>query len=351
MPTDLADPTLPVPVELEAVLEPRWLERALAPVSGGAAVEWVGDIDNFETVAAKVRFAVRFAGDPGTLHRFCVKAMLSPEAARTGGATAVREAQFYVRIAPHLTMRVPRTIAVIDHDENRALLVMEDLIDAGAHFCSAHEPFDASGAAQTLDQIARLHAGSDLLAANDWIPSRLAYLSTAPHYDAVQLQEIMDSGRCTGLDKRTSNASLLLEGMKRLAERFADSPATILHGDCHAGNFYLTDEGPGLTDWQLIQRGNWAQDVAYHIAAILPPDVAAREERALVDHYLDRLRAHGGRAPADAAQAWDEYRAAQIYGFYHWAITRRVEPSITDVFVQRLGAGIERHDTYGLLGL
>jgi hypothetical protein len=341
---------LTVPVELADALDPAWLQAALTPVSGGAAVIWVGDIDNFETVAAKVRFGVRFANDPDTTHRFCLKAMLSADKARMAGATAVREAEFYARIAPHVLLRVPRTIAVIDQDGSSALLIMEDLIHAGARFCSALDPFTPALAEQSLDQIARLHAASALLIDNDWIPSRLPYLATSPHFSAPQLQALMDGPRCARLNARTSDAALLLEGMKQLERRFANSPMTILHGDCHAGNFYLTDQGPGLTDWQLIQRGNWAQDVAYHIAAVLPEEIAAREERALLVHYLDRVRAHGGTVP-DAQQAWDDYRAAQIYGYYHWAITTRVDPQIVDIFVQRLGAGIERHDTYTLLGL
>ena len=138
--------------------------------------------------------------------------------------------------------------------------------------------------------------------------------------------------------------------MKKLESRFANRTPTILHGDCHAGNFYLTDEGPGLTDWQLIQRGNWALDVAYHISAALPEHIAEREERALLVHYLECLRRHGGTAPG-FDQAWDDYRAAQIYGYYHWAITTRVEPNIVNTFMRRLGAGIERHNTYMMLGL
>ncbi|AXB75962.1 aminoglycoside phosphotransferase family protein [Novosphingobium sp. P6W] len=341
---------LAVPVTLAEALDPSWLQAALAPISGNAPVIWVGDIDNFETVAAKVRFGVRFANDPGTVHRFCLKAMLGSDNAQMGGATAVREAEFYARIAPQVSLRVPRTLAVINREGSSALLIMEDLIDAGARFCSALDPFTPALTEQSLDQIARLHAGSALLAGNDWIPLRLAYLATSPHFAAPELQALMDGPRCARLNDRTSNAALLLDGMKQLERRFAGSPMTILHGDCHAGNFYLTDEGPGLTDWQLIQRGNWAQDVAYHIAAVLPEEIAAREERGLLSHYLDCVRAHGGTVP-DATQAWDDYRAAQIYGYYHWAITRWVDPQIVDIFVQRLGAGIERHDTYALLGL
>jgi hypothetical protein len=345
----IESPMLEVPVAIERTLEPSWLEAALAPISGGAAVVWVGDVIKLETFAAKVRFGVRFAGDERT-HRFCLKGFLNPDIAQKAGITAVREALFYQRLAPQLSMRLPGTITVIDQQSTRAILIMEDLVVAGARFCSALDPFTVEMAAQSLDQIARLHAARSLLKDNDWLPSRLAFLATGPHFTAPQLQKIMDGPRSRHLSSRTANATLLLDGMKALALRFADRLPTILHGDCHAGNFYLTTDGPGVTDWQLVQRGCWAQDVAYHIAAVLPEDVAVREERALLDHYLDRVKAHGGVTPADEV-AWQDYRIAQIYGFYHWAITVRVEPEIIDVFMQRLGAGMERHDTYALLGM
>ncbi len=345
-----AQSTMPdVPVTIEQALAPSWLEAALAPISGGAAVTWVGDIITLETFAAKVRFGVRFAGDDRT-HRFCLKGFLQPDIAQKAGVTAVREALFYQRLAPQLSMRLPRTTSIIDRHQTQAILIMEDLVATNARFCSALDPFTPEMAAQSLDQIARLHATTSLLKDNDWLPSRLTFLATGPHFTATQLQKIMDGSRSRNLSSRTANATLLLDGMKALARCFADRPLTVLHGDCHAGNFYLTDDGPGVTDWQLVQRGCWAQDVAYHIAAVLPEDIAAREERALLEHYLDRVRAHGGVTPAIDA-AWQDYRIAQIYGFYHWAITVRVEPEIIDVFMQRLGAGVERHGTYALLGL
>lgn len=347
---DVAEAKLPVPSEMDDALNPEWLRGALAPISGGAEVVSITIVDKLETVAAKVRFSVRFAGESEDRH-FCLKAFLGNNALGGAGATAVREALFFERLAPHLTMRLPQATSVIDLDENRAVLIMEDLIVAGATFCSALDPFTAEQASQSLDQIARLHAASALLDTNPWIPSRLDFIADQPYLSEETLQGLLDDPRsATFKDARTRSAAMLLKGMVALRDRFRGNDLKILHGDCHAGNFYMTKDGPGLTDWQLIQRGVWAQDVAYHIAAVLPVAVAEREEKALVAHYLDAVRKHGGTVP-DAERAWEEYRAAQIYGFYHWAITRRVDPAITHVFCERLGAGVERHRTYDLLGL
>ena len=71
-------------------------------------------------------------------------------------------------------------------------------------------------------------------------------------------------------------------------------------------------------------------------------------ERALLDHYSDRLTGLGGpRLNAD--EAWLRYRAAMIYGYFLWAITQRVDPAITSLtadaqaeFSKKLVALIEK---------
>lgn len=342
--------TLEVPLTLEGALDRAWLTQALAPLSGGDQVVSVRTTEVIKTMASKIRIAVAFARQPQHTQAFCLKAFLD-HGASAGGLTTLREADFYEQIAPQLSMRTPPCLAVVvDRQGLRAFLIMADLIEAGARFCSALEPFSAEQAAQTLDQIAQLHARSDLLQGRDWIPSRIEAIAKRPMFSAAELQLLMHDPRRGDLPARTLDAGLLLASLPRLAARSASKPLSLLHGDCHAGNVYWTTDGPGFTDWQLIQRGHWALDVAYHIAGVLPTEIAEREERHLLDHYLDALRRHGGEAPQRDA-AWEDYRCAQVYGYYQWAITRKVEPAITHLAFQRLGAGVTRHDSYRLLGL
>ena len=103
-----------------------------------------------------------------------------------------------------------------------------------------------------------------------------------------------------------------------------------------------------MIDWQLLQRGSWALDVAYHIAAVLNVDTAEQEEWRLLREYLDRARAYGADAP-DFESARTQYRCAVVWGFYLWAITRRVEPPLIEAFITRLGGAISRHQSYALL--
>ncbi len=343
--------TLRVPETLDGAIDPEWLTKALAPISGGSRVASVKLAQLIKAMASKVRIEVIFENDPGTIHRYCLKAFLDAESAM-GGETTLREANFYTEIAPHLTMRTPHCPAVvINRDPSAAILIMDDMIAQGVHFCSALEPFDSDQVRQTLDQLARLHVKSSLLRDNPWIPCRIEEIVASSYFSTEKLQSLMHDARRGDLPERTLDAQLLEKGMAALAERNKSLPRTLMHGDVHSGNVYRTADGPGFTDWQLINYGNWSQDVAYHINAVLPVEIAEREERALVDHYLDAVRRHGGE-PVSRETAWEDYRCAQIYGYYHWAITQRVRPvEITHNAFQRLGAGVTRHDTYKLLGL
>ena len=342
---------LAVPATLEAALDPAWLTEALRPLSGGRRVLSAVPTGMVRTMATKLCCAVQFEGEDAP-HALALKAFLDVDEDNAGGgATTVREADFYALIAPHLTARVPLVHAmVIDRAAQQALIVMPDLVAAGARFCSAREAFSADEAAQSLSQYARLHAASALLEGQDWIGRRIATYAERQHLPLETLQAMMHGERNEGLPDHVRDAGLLVAGLKALAARDEDRPATLLHGDCHAGNLYWSAEGPGLIDWQLVQRGGWALDVAYHIAAVLPVAVAEAEERHLLRHYLGELAAHGGQAP-DEDTAWALYRESALYGFYLWSITRRVEPDITQMFCQRLGAALARHDAHRLLGV
>ncbi|HEY8386606.1 MAG TPA: phosphotransferase [Porticoccaceae bacterium] len=350
----LQEVVAPVPETMEGALDPQWLSRVLAHLSGGRPVSSVELADVVKAMAAKVRVALTFEGEPDKVYRLCIKGFLDFDlGADAGGITTLREADFYTRVAPCITMRTPPCAAsVTDRAARRCVLIMSDMIAAGVHFYNALEPLTLDQVAETLDQLARLHAKSELLRQNDWIPSRIDELTNQPpHISWEKIQALMHDDRRCGLPDRSVDARLLQQGMNVLAQENKRLPHTILHGDCHPGNVYSTAEGRmGFTDWQLVHRGHWALDVSYHIASVLPVDVAEQEERHLLDHYLEARRRHGSEAE-DREAAWLAYRRSPIYGFYHWAITQRVHPPITRQAFSRLGAAVTRHDTYSLLGL
>lgn len=346
-----AQPTLPVPATLEAALDPDFLAQALASIGGGAPVSAVETVEVLKTVATKVRFAVTFEGS-GVRQGFCLKGLLDvDEMTARGGSTCVLEGDFYSKVAPTVNVRVPEAVAVVTNREAlQSVLIMRDLIAAGAHFCSALEAFDTDQALASLGQLAQLHMGSAFLEGAPWIKPRAAELARANYVSAGQLQELMDGPRKEGVPAKVLDAAQLIDGVKELANRDEARPQFMIHGDSHAGNNFRTAGGQGLIDWQLLQKGGWALDVAYHLCAVLPVELAETEERRLMGEYLAMMRAGGFDMPGEE-EAWRQYREAVMYGYYLWAITRRVDPPIIKQFFHRLGNAAARHDSFTLLGV
>src|SRR5690606_1051274 len=203
-------------------------------------------------------------------------------------------------------VRVPQCVAaIIDRDAPLGVIIMRDLIADGARFCTALEAFTADEAAESLQQIAALHAGKALLDTSPWITARVGQLAHMRHITPAMLQERLEGPRGVGLPRHILDGRGLVEGLKALADKDASRDQFLVHGDSHAGNIFRTAAGPGLIDWQLLQRGGWALDLAYHINAVLPVDVAASEERRLLSGYLTDMRARGFAMPDDE-DAWTQ---------------------------------------------
>lgn len=160
---------------------------------------------------------------------------------------------------------------------------------------------------------------------------------------------MLDDGRAQGISEPVRRADRLIAAMAAMDRLRAAAPTCLVHGDLHTGNIYEQADGrPGLIDWQVVQHGVWALDVAYHLATVLDPDELARHERALLDHYLDRLATHGV-TPPDRDQAWSLYRSYLPYGLFMWAITRAVDRPVIEHLTERLGHAVERHRSLDLL--
>ena len=342
-----AQSPLPLPATLDEALSCQWLGAALAPLTGGAPIQHVERVEVLRTVATKARFIARWNGGEAAL---CLKAFLEIEGGvGHSGSTAVAECSYYNEVAAHVDVLAPPLVtAPVDRQANNGVLIMRDVVAAGGKFCSALEPLNADEAAQSLDQLAHLHAGGVLLPRLSWIGSHVEQFAARAIMPAATLQALLDDPRSAGLPPAIVNAERLLAGLSALAAYDAGLPRTLIHGDCHAGNLYRLDGKFGLIDWQLLQKGSWALDVVYHIAAVLPVDVAEREERRLLDDYLARARSYGAPVP-QGEEAWLQYRTCAVWGYFLWAITRRVDPPIIHQFVNRLGNAVARLGSFGLL--
>jgi len=357
----------PAPTELAAVLAPRWLNAALAPhavtrsaAPQSAAITDVEVVETLKTTATKVRFRVTYGhGDntsPGTLPRsFCVKGMFGADSARhLSSGTSRTEALFY-RHVPKGALRMPPCwYAAVDQHNGHGLILMTDLVAEGCRFLTALAPYTPDQASESLEVLAELHArhwnGKDLDRL-PWIEPKLRFLAHDYPVSAEKLDQLLAGERGEPLPATLRNGRRLKQAMAVLADSDKDRARCLVHGDAHAGNAYVeADGGVGLVDWQLVQRGSWALDVAYHIAAVLDVDTRRMHERALLRYYLHCLAVRGAEVGSWNG-AWDAYRRYMAYGYFLWGITQRVEPAIVNEFVRRLGTAVADHGTFEALGV
>jgi aminoglycoside phosphotransferase (APT) family kinase protein len=358
----------PAPVARDVALSPAWLSRALGTSFPGVAVRGSAVVEVLRTVATKIRFTIEL-DDPGDAASpvaipptslpptalpptaLCVKAYFDRE--EQGYAGGETEGAFYREMAATLAVRTPTCLYVgTDPSNGHTLVLMKDLTAEGARFLTALTPYSVDQAAATLDQLAMLHASrwqDPGLADVPWLASRISRIPDS--FPVALLQSQLDDRRGDPLPRSVRDAARLDAAMRKLGAAGDAMPACVVHGDAHAGNVFVTTEGePGLIDWQIVHRGCWATDVAYHVAAVLDVDERQRAERDLLQHYLGRLQAHGVRPPS-WDEAWDAYRRYLAYGYYLWGITRFVDPEITVEFVKRLGLAVAQHGTFDALGV
>jgi aminoglycoside phosphotransferase (APT) family kinase protein len=235
----------------------------------------------------------------------------------------------------------------VDPTTNHGVVITEDVVVDGATFLDALSPYSVDQAAMSLEQLAILHGRT-------WATSRLAKPWLEPRLETTMrargLTEVrgnFEGSNGTRVPPDVRDAERLLAVVERLPPLLARAePACLLHGDAHVGNLYLDAGGrPCLVDWQLVQRGPWFLDVGYHLGCAVAVDDRRRRERDLLSHYLDRLRAEGGEPP-EWDVAWHAIAVGMVYGFFLWAITLKVHPTVIAAMLERLGSAVEDHDAY-----
>ncbi|WP_280395871.1 phosphotransferase, partial [Nocardia brasiliensis] len=194
----------------------------------------------------------------------------------------------------------------------------------GAVFTEPNAPIARGQIEDLLRNLARLHG-------TFWQHPSIATLKTPNEMLATIRSAIDMKARCVvGLKRAEDVVPTTLRGQHaRLwagVERALDiattqMPPTLLHGDPHIGQTYVTREGRmGLTDWQVIMQGGWAHDFAYTVNSGCEPDDRRAWGRALLKLYLDELGRCGGTVPS-FEDAWLAYRQQAMFAYAAWAFT------------------------------
>jgi len=347
-----AVPSARVPDLLREVLSPDWLTGALGQRFPGICVTSAEPGPIVSRVSTNARFRVRCQGDlpRGLPADLCVKGYFADcsESAHLSRAAGRPEALFYRELADGIGVRTLRCLFVdVDPVTDHGLVISEDVVANGATFLDALSPYSVDQAAQSLEQLAILHGRTWASARLErpWLAPRLA--STLRARGLKEIRGNFEGPIGARVPEEVRDAERLMKMVALLSPLLAQAdPPCLLHGDAHVGNLYLDADGrPCLVDWQLVQRGPWFLDVGYHIGCAVAVDDRRGGERELLVHYLDRLRAEGGRSPS-WDDAWRGIGVGMVYGLFLWAITLKVDPKVTAAMLERLGAAVADHDAF-----
>ena len=336
-----------IPRSVDDLLDPTWLAWALDDINDGDEITSVERQGDSKTLAEKVRFTVTVIDQHGDTRTrpYCVKGHFDG-----GPDTLAPEAHFYSELAPRVSIRTPRAYyTAVDDSSGRALVVMDDVIGTGGRFLDAHEPYSVETVRSSLDQLAVLHAttwGDPAPPGCSWLQPRMTDM--AERFPPGLLQSLLDDGRADGLPAELRDGERLTAALLATA---ALPRTNVIHGDTHSGNVYLDADGQTCwLDWQVIQPGHWAVDVAYHLSTVLDVDARREHEADLLRWYLDRLAAHGATAPS-WDDAWEAYTKGFAHGYFLWTITRISSREVVLINVPRIAAALDDHDTYRRLGV
>jgi aminoglycoside/choline kinase family phosphotransferase len=236
------------------------------------------------------------------------------------------EVQVYTQLRPDLIVEAPRALgALYDPASGQFVLMLEDLSQRGARFPNVTQSVALSAVETLIDALATLHAShwqsprfsSELSWLQSHVQGRVAYLMNELAPPLIQHEIDTQAFKRELVGRLRTTGPQLLDGVQRVQRHQARLAQTLLHGDAHLGNTYLLPNGAaGLLDWQLCVRGYCMHDVSYLIVTSLPIALRREHERHLLSRYRERLTALGVHNAPSAAELWNEYRRALVWGVY-----------------------------------
>jgi len=274
------------------------------------------------------------------------------------------ECHFYRHAASRVPIRVPQAYVVADQG-SRFVLVLEDL-NAADDLKLFTNPDMIAGASverakKCLSAFASLHASFHGLS----IEERAAILPPELHPfnspNARVLSPVLSRVAIGPCHRKAPDVfpkdmiELYRQAMSKydaLMAYWYREPLTLIHGDSHLGNFFVTGDRMGMLDWQAVQWAKGIRDVQYFLINSLREEVLAANERELIEHYVAELASHG--VTLETEEAWAQYRAYSFQTLMTSVVSLGTA-SMTDmdevleVILARSVAAIRRTDFAGWL--
>jgi hypothetical protein len=282
-----------------------------------------------------------------------------------GGAKMIDgETHFFMDFRPNVEMEAPLGYwGAVDPASWRSIALMEDIAATrGAVFIEPNAPIARDQIEDLVRNLARLHG-------TFWKHPSIAGLKNPNDMLDAVLSAIDMKKRCAvGLERAKEVIPTSLHGQserlwagveRSLDIATKDMPPTLLHGDPHIGQTYVTGDGRmGFADWQVVMQGGWAHDFAYTVNSGCEPEDRRAWDRELLEAYLEELGRSGGEVPS-FDDAWLAYRQQSMFAYAAWAFTigravyqpkmQSVETCLT--LLKRITTALDDNDSLGALGI
>jgi hypothetical protein len=347
---------------------PAWLTAALRNTWPNVTVSAVRRGPVFGYKQNKFRIEVDYAeGGDGLAATYIVKGNFPGENdPSTGSAWAMAHELRSIRdIVPLIAAPAMPEWYHISVADDASAIVMQDLVPHGAQFLDAYKTLTLGQAMAFLDAFARMHASrwnsSAFLPGGTMAPDSFAgenrriindvYFPT--FFEPAHWQSYIELPRGRALPNAFQNLTKAQAAWTRMWDVLKQSALTVIHGDEHLGNLYLTANGtPGVIDW-VARPEHWPISIAYFMACALDIMDRRQWDRALISHYLTRLQTHGATNVPSFDDAWFLYRCATFYPVVTWlnnSATWQPEAINTANTVRAATAAID-HNAFTLLGI
>lgn len=303
---------------------PEWMTSALQRAFPGIEVSDVELVLRDDGTNRRARFGISYASGSGPDSVF-IKASDPDHTelnARTGGV--FNETRLFSTGVP-VPVDHPRVfLTLMDEPRLAFTMVMEDIVARGCDPRDATRPMTIDQVTSGVRSLARLHSrywGDRLEAepALSWVEPFVAWKGVMARGIDIGMERAGDS---IPPEVSALRGSQIEDDLwARFIPTLTQGAPTLLHGDPHIGNSYVTaDDGVGFLDWQVVRRGGSTLDLGYFVQGALTVQDRRASESDLVREYLAALELPGGERPTQA-EIWRRYRASAIHGLTMWLVT------------------------------
>lgn len=271
-----------------------------------------------------------------------------------------KEVNFYKSLSVNTPLKLPPILAAQSQFGLGSTLVMADLAELGFQPGQTSDALSLEQAQKVVEHLAKFHSQfwekPELLNTHRWLSG--FNVSAENWLGSLLAVPLMKRGLSLAdkliADKLRKPALNYAANRRKIIKLLASGPQTLVHHDCHPGNFFWEGTTPGFLDWQLVRMGEGIGDIAYFLATSLTPQNRRAYENQLLKLYFTTLQAQGV-ADIDESGLYQRYRMHLTYPFEAMVITlalgNMMELNSNLELISRATSAIEDHDSFAALQL